>query len=80
MANKQIVWITSIGSTDFEHPLDSGLPTLSRRKVRPKNAYYTSVETYEDVIADIFIAKGFAIPFEGWETNPQRPPVIRYWQ
>ncbi|MED4634980.1 hypothetical protein P9443_19090 [Peribacillus frigoritolerans] len=80
MANKQIVWIQSIGSTNFEHPSDSALPYQSRRWVNVKDAYFTKVETYEDVIADVFIAKGYAIPFIGWDTNPKRPPVIRFPQ
>jgi hypothetical protein len=40
------------------------------------------VETYvhdlPETEANHCVDKGFAIPYEGWEQHPDRPPVIRF--
>ncbi|WHX92014.1 hypothetical protein [Peribacillus simplex] len=40
----------------------------------------TYVYDLTDTVATDYINKKWAIPFVGWETNPLRPPMIRFPQ
>lgn len=70
MANKKVIFIHSaVGN--IKHPTTGDFLPLTK-------AVASYVVEYEDVLADAIVAAGWAIPFEGWDTNPKRPTVIRY--
>jgi hypothetical protein len=66
MANIKVVFITSVSEMTY----NSG----------PAGKSYSVTYVYDlvDTVANDYIAKKFAIPYAGWETNPLRPPVIRF--
>ncbi|MFA1512846.1 hypothetical protein ACDN41_26810 [Priestia aryabhattai] len=39
---------------------------------------YSYVYDLADATATDYINKGYAIPFDGWETNPKRPINIKF--
>lgn len=45
-----------------------------------KSYAYSYVHDLPLETANDFIAKGWAIPIEGWDTNPNRPVKIRFPQ
>ena len=79
MANKKVIFIQSV-SGSITHPADSALPVWQRRQISLNSGAYSYVVEFEDVVADVIVANGLAIPFDGWETNPKRPIRITFPQ
>ncbi|MDM5359687.1 hypothetical protein QUF78_17710 [Peribacillus sp. ACCC06369] len=68
MANMKVVFITSVSIMTY----NQGPAGLSYA--------YSYVHDLADTVANDYIAKGWAIPFVGWETNPKRPVNVKFPQ
>ncbi|KQU22168.1 hypothetical protein ASG65_20860 [Bacillus sp. Leaf13] len=66
MANIKVIFIQSVSHATYND------------EVPGKSYAIYNVYDLVDTVANDYIAKDWAIPFVGYETNPKRPAVIRY--
>ncbi|MDA1611291.1 hypothetical protein PDK26_08550 [Bacillus cereus] len=76
MALKQVIFIQSVSGsikyTQYDNQPEQYQPTLVIQ-----NGNYGWVGKFEERAAQKLIDLKLAIPYEGWQTHPQRPPFIR---
>ncbi|PFZ75900.1 hypothetical protein COL82_19195 [Bacillus toyonensis] len=76
MVLKKVVFIQSVSGSikypSFDGQLEQYQPTLIIQ-----NGNYGWVGEFDAQAAKQLIKIGLAIPYEDWQTHPQRPPFIR---
>ncbi|WP_075308569.1 hypothetical protein [Bacillus wiedmannii] len=76
MVLKKVVFIQSV-SGSIKYPAYDGQLEELQPTLIIQNGNYGWVGEFDLQAAKHLIKIGWAIPYEGWQTHPQRPPFIR---